>query len=209
MSGPWQHKKSKLWFPEGELPRVYDWMVRHIDSVQKAMKYVSDPRACIQAGGFIGMWPIELAKYFRYVYTFEPMPAVFECLKRNTKSLPNVHATRCALGAGAGFSDFAFKRGGSSTAKFDPASAAQIVSAQVTKIDDWNFSRIDALFFDVERGEREVLEGARETIYRDHPVITIEVLTGELLPSHSYMHNLGYHLAEITHNDHIFIWNGK
>lgn len=207
MTAYW-NEEAKLWWPEGERPRVYGWMMNHLDSVRCAVKYVRQPVRCVQAGGYIGVWPIELAKYFEWVHTFEPIPESFECLERNVRRFYNIFAQQCALGSVPGTAVFAQKYS-SSTMVFDRNLSHSPVTVKVRTIDELKFSRVDALFLDVERSELAVLVGGEATIQRDHPVITLECLTGQVEIHNRFMENIGYRRAEITHNDHIFIWGAK
>ena len=43
------------------------------------------------------------------------------------------------------------------------------------RLDDYTFPRVDLVKIDVEGAEREVLEGAEETLKKHHPMVYVEV----------------------------------
>ena len=53
--------------------------------------------AVVQAGGCAGLWPLALARRFGHVYTFEPAPGNFACLRQNTAGVGNISAYDYAL----------------------------------------------------------------------------------------------------------------
>src|SRR5690606_19767152 len=69
----------RLWWPSNENENVYKRMLNRVTDVDKAVKYCKSHGVAVQAGGFIGMWPARLARWFVEVYTFEPIPHLCEC----------------------------------------------------------------------------------------------------------------------------------
>jgi hypothetical protein len=55
---------------------------------------------------------------------------------------------------------------------------AQRFQVEVRTLDSYGFSGVRAVKVDVEGSEMEVLEGGRETIARDRPILIVELLTG-------------------------------
>lgn len=51
-------------------------------------------------------------------------------------------------------------------------------AVEVRRLDDFGFTDVRFIKADVEGSERDVLDGARETIARDRPVILLELLSG-------------------------------
>lgn len=162
-------EEYRLWWPSDEPDHVYKSMLMRVTDVDVAVKHVRTTGVCVQAGGFLGMWPTRLAKYFERVYTFEPVPHLYECAKRNTQHLPSVRVYNCALGDAMKTVRINPRRAGCSE-----VGTGELDVTQVT-IDSLCLIRCDAIFLDVEHYEMQVLEGAKQTIERFRPVITLEV----------------------------------
>jgi FkbM family methyltransferase len=190
-----------LWWPNSEdsSGKLFNYMLNRVTDVDLAIKHCRTKGVAVQAGGFIGMWPVRLAKFFERVHTFEPLPNHFECVKRNTAHLPGVHAYNCALGPVPGRVKLGVKRGGCTRV----AENGDYEAAQVS-IDSLALSRCDAIFLDLERYELPALNGAIETVRRFAPVITVEFKDDTVGAIRDWMHGHGYEQAEKVHGDLIF-----
>lgn len=148
-----------------------------------AVKYCRRRGLAIQAGGAVGLWPLELSKLFDKVHTWEPHPVNFECLEYNLRGATNVVATRTALGRAKGWAHIRldqFERnncGAYYTEPADVADASEISAQQnvlVQALDDWYFPTVDLLQLDVEGRELDVLRGAARLIAKHKPVVMLE-----------------------------------
>jgi len=149
-------------------------------------------RACIQAGGHVGVWPHLMTEVFGLVYTFEPDPRSFHCLAHNCAA--DVFVRRAALGRDPGMV-------GTRLAAHDNRGSVQVVKGKdvpCITIDSLDID-VDLIYLDIEGFERLALEGARETIARCRPVIGIEVKFGpEAL---DLLRSWGYRVIGRTRND--------
>lgn len=125
-------------------------------------------KVCVQAGGHIGLWPRELARLFRRVYTFEPNRENFAALQR-TASAHNVTAVQAALGATPGTVALRNTTGKSGMWFTVPGD-----EVRVTTVDDLKLTAFDALVLDVEGDELPALEGAERSIRQHRPLIWFE-----------------------------------
>lgn len=201
---------AKMWWPDCELERVYKWMIDRIDSVEKVMRHVPKTRrqSCVQAGGYIGMWPRALSAYFMKVHTFEPVHQLYDVMVKNLETRLNVHSYKQVLGETCCMTQVAFKQGGKSCV--EPRLGAMLEG--ITQLDDVPMVTIDSLqlqdvgliYLDVERGEIEAVRGARLTIERDRPVIVLEILDDQVERYPSFMRSIGYNQVDISHRDAIF-----
>jgi FkbM family methyltransferase len=207
-----------LWFPENErrVQKCYDAQQTYINSMDYALSLIPPKRrlggTCVQAGGHIGVWPIKLASYFKEVFTFEPDPPVFQALKRNVEKYPNIVALPLALGAAECVKEFSYYTGRTavSTMKEVLQDGDLTCDVQVTTVDSLNVKYLAALLLDVEGYEPQVLEGARKTILRDHPVIMCELLARSTPGIMQQMEILGYkrviNPANRKERDGVFVW---
>lgn len=147
----------------------YDCILQDIPFLIEAVGYCTQHRTAIQAGGNAGMYPVELSSHFARIFTFEPEPLNFFCLKHNTSHLAGVQAINGVLGD---------SREPVSINGWEPNCGSYEVSGegdiQQTVIDDMNLTDLDFLQLDVQGFEGRVLKGAIGTIQHSHPVIMLE-----------------------------------
>jgi FkbM family methyltransferase len=145
---------------------------RHkIDAIVKLCK---GRGAAIQAGGNVGVFPAKLASMFERVYTFEPDPENFACLKENIQPYENVLFHNLGLGDK--------EVNGRMTRPHRGNCGAVVVEemprgeVRVIKLDDiiMDFEQIDLIYLDIEGYEHKALQGASKIIERCKPVLAIE-----------------------------------
>lgn len=144
-------------------------------------------RTVVQAGGCAGLWPLALAHYFPRVYTFEPAPANFACLKANVAETPTIVAVQAALGATFGRVGLTRPRPKAGLWRVEGDGDIPLVPLDAVLGE----TPIDALVLDVEGSELAALRGAERLIARDHPLLWFEFTdhTAELtafLADHGY-----------------------
>lgn len=141
----------------------------HRAHLRKALQYVQRQEVAIQAGGNCGVWPVEMARQFETIYTFEPDHENFACLAMNTRHLPNVVKMQAALGDA---------RGTVGLLREDKNCGATRVNGRgpvpVLRIDDLGLRKCDLIYLDIEGRELSALSGARKTIAEMKPVIVVE-----------------------------------
>ena len=173
-------------------------------------------KLCIQAGGNLGYFPIEFAKTFDKVITFEPDPTNFRCLVHNCIE-DNIIKYQAALSDVSGswveieIPDPAHV--GLNQIKVSPNS---IPACQVPtmRIDDLDLTACDLIQLDLEGYEYYALLGAVETIKTYKPTLVLE-LTGHetkygVAPNAimEFLHAWGYTQVGQYHLDKVFVSNG-
>jgi FkbM family methyltransferase len=187
-------KEWRLFWPDYDAApeRTHAYVLKHLPDVDMTVAAAAHHGLCIQAGGHVGLWPLNLAESFDRVLTYEPDPALFECLKRNTAKAPNITAERFALGASSGTAKLRTDKKAGSWA-IDPAGT---VEATVVTIDAMlearGWPRCDAIVLDIEGYEVEALKGAAETLERFRPVLHVEELGPFRMRSSAFMKSIGY-----------------
>lgn len=148
---------------------------------------VPERRAVVQAGGCAGLWPLALAHYFDYVYTFEPAPQNFAYLEANIQATPNVSAFPCALGDARRFVSLTRPKAKAGLWRVDGVGAIPMVPLDDVVGD----IPVDALVLDIEGSEVQALQGAAQCIERNRPALWLERLhdaaaIDAILAAHGY-----------------------
>jgi FkbM family methyltransferase len=167
---PWTGISSWRW-PEKDkkLVQVFD----HVADIDLFMKYVSNTRVCVQAGGACGIWPLRFSQLFDQVITFEPQPDNFRCLLFNTGGADNIEAINAPLSNGHGKYSIS-----NDITELENYGAGYVVpdgnGLSAVRIDDLELPYCDLIQLDIEGHEKEALQGGAETIAKHKPVIVLE-----------------------------------
>lgn len=145
------------------------------------LPFLADPgRNSVDAGANKGVYTYWLQKCSRHVYAYEPNPKIFRILEAGARG--NVSLLPYALADSTGTARLRIPKtergysnqGGSlNFAKVGPSYGE--LEVETRRLDDEGLHDIGLIKIDVEGFEFEVLEGARETIERDRPVLLIEI----------------------------------
>lgn len=140
-----------------------------------AVEVCTGKTRAVDVGAHVGLWTRVLARYFDEVIAFEPVPEHIECFRRNTDGLDNVKFYPWALGAKE--ETVAIK------APRDNSGNARVVrdtwsNANCRTLDSLDLPPVDFMKVDVEGYELFVIQGARDLIRRDKPVIVCEQKPG-------------------------------
>jgi FkbM family methyltransferase len=148
--------------------------------VELFAKLVKPGAIVLDVGANIGNLTVPLAQMVGsdgVVVAFEPEPTLHKILCANLvlNSIPNVITYAMVLGPCEGECDIpAFNPMPPCDFWGRPSEAAEErETVPVAKLDDFQLERVDFIRLDVDGFESEVLEGAAETIQRNHPVLYI------------------------------------
>jgi FkbM family methyltransferase len=157
--------------------------------VSQFQKFVRPDSLVLDVGANIGLHSILFSKWCR-VISFEPQPVLFDILQTNIQNnqLENrITPVQFAISAKVGMELFGIPVSynawdnpgglGIVDASFSQDGLKTIV-VQTRTIDSLNYADVSVIKIDVEGHEREVLEGARETIAREKPNLIVEILGG-------------------------------
>lgn len=167
-------------------PRLYLWWRANKELLKGEKELgllpflVDRSRVALDVGANKGVWAYLLAGLCRKVHAFEPNPKAFELLRRGLAGLAVTQ--KLALSNRNGVADLRIPRrrrgysnqGGS----LSPASVGSehgSVTVEVATLDGLGIDDVGFMKIDVEGHELAVLEGARNTLRRDRPVLVIEM----------------------------------
>lgn len=136
-------------------------------------------KCLIDVGASIGGWSFLVAKKEPEVdvYAFEPMPKAYNILKERAKGFPNVHPYPYAIGDKDTVGRLGFTAFGVSGTMDEEINlpGGGTIDIPVRKLDSIHFPEVGVIKIDTEGYETPVLEGAKETIAKNKPILIIEV----------------------------------
>ena len=166
-------------------------------------------RRCIDAGANYGFMSVGFAKFFQKVEAFEISPLTRKHLEKNIQSFDNIESHPIGLYNEKTQVKFT-QLEGSGTSRISDTKTS--IYVDVNPLDSFNFQDVDLIKIDVENSEKELIEGALNTIKQNLPVLVIEMnfsradmYFGKRQYIFNYLYSLGYYVADIRHNDVIFL----
>lgn len=150
-------------------------MNNHTIAKEHIAQFLPDNPIIIETGAHIGRDTLKMARQWpeAIIHAFEPVPELYQHLKRNTADYPNIHTYPFALSNSTGEKTL-YKSSGRSTAtssllepleykKEHPDTHFTPISVQTTTLNEWailnNIDRIDFLWFDMQGAELDALRG--------------------------------------------------
>ena len=164
-----------------------------------ALQYIKQWRVCLDIGSNIGQWTRPLSKKFESVVCFEPNPNFRECFEKNIQE-------KNVLLWPYGLSDKEHK------AKQDFNSTVlqqEDGDIDCRTLDSFGLTNVDFVKIDVDGFEIPLLNGARETLTKNDPVINIEMKrdkrTDIVVKCESILKDLGYEFQKRTKSDEVWL----
>lgn len=165
-------------------------------------------RVCLDIGGHVGLWSMWLARAFHQVHAFEPMARHTELFRCNvTASNATLH--ELALGAEPGHCEV--RSDGPSTG--DAFITPGVGDVEIRTLDSFHFTEVDFIKIDVEGFERQVVEGARQTLLANRPLVCVEQKDKDIQNfgagqprALDFLIGLGMRWRLEIHGDHILDW---
>lgn len=204
------------------LRRADDWTAIDVDvrgiashggeTIDLFAKLLRHAGTVVDIGSHTGLYAIMagIQNKSRRVYAFEPVPRIFHRLHSNItlNRARNIHALPYAVTNHQGEVRLFIPKGdlpteASTLAGFREPAESIFVSA--VSVDSFvatdHVGTIDLMKIDTEGTEHKVLQGARQCLVRDRPVLICEVLHGLTEGAlHDALDDLGYSYFLITHD---------
>lgn len=184
---------------------IFDW----ISDLDRTIALCPKRRTAIIAGGNMGVWPWRAAQSFERVITAEPDAECFTLMDENLAETRNVRAYRAALLDVAGYCSIHVEPRNRGAQYVEPLKRCTDPAAIFAiTIDSLAATDCDLIYLDIEGAELKALQGARETIARDRPVIALEdkdlsrrFATGKYDAEKWLEREFGYRVVKRFHND--------
>jgi len=133
--------------------RCLGQFIRWCDSQTKKFNLIVD------VGAWCGTWSMQMQKFAKHVYCFEPNKVHFECLSRNMAPYSHVRIHNQAIGNQEGFVKLSEEEASQNTRVL-----IEKGDTKISKLDSLDLPEIDMLKIDVEGLEMEVLLGAKNKL---------------------------------------------
>lgn len=141
---------------------------------------VDPSRAALDIGANKGVWTYFLQSLTPQVHAFEPNPKLYRTLRRGIAA--RVKTYRIALSDQNGTAEFRIPRQksgysnqGGTLSAIAASGNYRGIPVETRRLDDLEIPNIGFMKIDVEGSELAVLEGASQTIERDHPILVVEM----------------------------------
>lgn len=161
-------------------------------------KNVTSFGSVVQAGGYCGIFPRLLGEKFKMVYTFEPDVTNFFCLSLNCAT-HNVIKCQGILGNENGL--MSLVRQVRSNRGMNYATKLENSYLPTYRIDDLCLEDCSLIQLDTEGFEYNILLGAKNTINKFKPLISLEDSNAQI---ESYLFQFGYKKIADVHRDSIY-----
>lgn len=163
-----------------------------------ALTFVRQWRVCLDIGSNIGQWTRPLAHKFQSVVCFEPNPNFRECFQKNiSENNVVLHPYGLSDKEHSASQDF-----NSTQIKDEPG------DIKMRTLDSFGLTNVDLVKIDVDGSEVPLLNGARETLARNNPIINIEMKRrkrpGIVKKCEEILWELGYHKDSRIKSDEIW-----
>jgi len=164
------------------MERELRWRPHHFEPELRLVPlFCEKEKTAIDVGANMGQYSYVLAKHSKAVIAFEPNQDLWVPLRRLVGN--NVRLEAVALSTDAGHATFRLDPSNTGVATIEPnnhlscaADASSVVSRTVEtrSLDSFSFSNISIIKIDVEGHEEAVIQGAKDTLARNRPVLIIE-----------------------------------
>ena len=164
-----------------------------------ALEYVKQWRVCLDIGSNIGQWTRPLARRFESVVCFEPNPNFRECFNKNIDE-DNV----VIWPVGLSNKEHKAKQGFNSTVLQNEEG-----EIDCRTLDSFGLTDVDFVKIDVDGFEVALLNGAKQTLIKNNPVINIEMKKDKrnniTQQCASILKDLGYKFHKRTKSDEVWL----
>ena len=144
-----------------------------------ALSKVREFRRAIDIGGNIGFWSRDFCERFGDVQIFEPDRSNLECLTANLEAYKNFTIHEVGLGKEKAVKEFYTSPTGSGAHSFYKDQIFEegvgTTTCEVHVLDDYNFTDIDLIKIDTQGSEYNILQGAKQTLITNNPILNIEI----------------------------------
>lgn len=181
------------------------------ESIDESLKYVERLGTVIDIGANIGLHTVRFAQIFEQVIAFEPVLINHECLEKNCSAFPNITLHNVGLGKDRDRMIISMPTGWDSCGAFSLVDFVNddrdLISQEINIIplDDLDLDA-DLIKIDAQGFELEILEGAKQTISKNKPVLLLEIESKKRFGAFSsLLSSIGYQFVKSARKDRIWV----
>ena len=196
-------KENSFWvlYGQHDKPTFLDDASNGAQQLQRdaALEYVKQWRVCLDIGSNIGQWTRPLSRKFESVVCFEPNPNFRECFKKN------INENNVLLWpVGLSDKEHKAKQGFNSTVLQNEEG-----EIDCRTLDSFGLTNVDFVKIDVDGFEIPLLNGAKDTLIKNNPVINIEMKNDKrsniAQQCEHILKDLGYKFHKRTKSDEVWL----
>ena len=192
---------KKFFFPEGFLlKRRLQRSIKSSDEqeINLVKKFIKSGTDSIDVGVYRVVYSYEMSKYSEKVHAFEPNPIIFKYINKNLKKfIKNIHLYNFALSnqnktmnlkipirnsnSNKEIFEEYYEMGKATIHNENNFENYENFEIQTKTIDELSFdNKISFIKIDVEGHELEVIEGAKNTIKKDKPILLVVLIVVDI-----------------------------
>ena len=206
-------QRNRLWWRHDRDGTIrYDRAVKQQKQRDASLKHVKSFETAIDIGAHIGFWARDLREKFKKLIAFEPQPMFREAFVHNI-DMSNVTLYPYALS----------NENSNLTMNNMVVIDNQNGLVEARTLDSFDIQdKIDYIKLDIEGWERYALEGAKETLLKNKPIIVLEQKKQQARLNHGrpaelergfnaaqiYLEKIGFRVVQRVHSEFIFRWKG-
>jgi len=214
-------KGARFWVPNAPFEFIQNVQLSEVSFYEQEIlesldKYLNQESIVIDVGANVGNHTVYWGKItnVRKVFSFEPIKATFKILEKNitiNDLTKKVTAYNIGLGSKTAIGrEISHNMWNAAVTEIIEDISGDITIKRLDDIKEIRNEKIDFIKIDVEGFEKNVLEGAVETITKNRPIVFIESLPQDnnLDFVKNYFSELGYN-EPIDYQDHNFLFIHK
>lgn len=133
-------------------------------------------RHCVDGGAHVGTWSVDLVKRFQWVHAFEPIIEVANCFKKN---ILEKNYTLYNLALSSKKEKLKFKYDFNQSGASQPSILGN-VTCLACPLDELKLQDIDYIKLDCQGMEEQIINGAKELIVSQKPILHLEMKNSSL-----------------------------
>ena len=195
----------KLRFPTGDTHfRDSDWQTYQLLQYSELVRWAPRRTLALDCGAHAGIMTRRFARDFDSVIAFEPVH--HQLLSLNTQDFASVRVIDSAVSNQSGFTTISINRENSGDNRIGEGE----LEITTVRIDGLNLSPVGAIKMDIQGSELWALQGAEQTIVRDHPSLMLEIESDD--PNRAEIESLmnlwNYSVVYRKNADRVYSWRG-
>lgn len=161
-------------FVGSEIQSFGQYERRELASLLNGLDFECRAYSCLDVGAHIGNHCLAFAQHFGHVHAFEPETSNFELLQINTRDQKNVTCHPYGISNTNFTHTMERPPGNSGGSRLAPEAAMPASSATFRPLERISEQVVALIKIDVEGHEQQALEGMRECIEKDLPILVLE-----------------------------------